>query len=210
MNIKNYTAWLNNLARTLTSIQVTDKKGKMISPDQGFFELTEKTLHTLKTRTHMYFIGNGASATMASHIAADLCKNGRVKCQVLTDPAIATAVVNDCGGEEIFAEPLKVLGEPGDTLVAVSSSGASPNILKAIEVAKSIGMNIITFSAMKLNNPLRKTGDLNFYIPAEDYGFAESGHATIMHYWVDMFLQMTQENMKLSFNEWEKAYSRIA
>ena len=90
------------------------------------------------------------------------------------------------GYEWIFAEPLRRRGKKGDMLVAISSSGASNNILCATEIARKIGLKIITLSAMSPQNPLRSKGVLNFYVPAQTYGYAETCHTTILHHWMDL------------------------
>lgn len=90
------------------------------------------------------------------------------------------------GYEWVFAEPLRRRAKKGDMLVAISSSGASKNILNATEVARKIGLKIITLSAMLPQNPLRSEGFLNAYVPAETYGYAETCHAAILHHWMDM------------------------
>ena len=69
---------------------------------------------------------------MASHFAADLAKNGKLHVQVFSDLALITAISNDLGYEEVFAEPLRRMGSSGDLLVAISSSGRSENILAAV------------------------------------------------------------------------------
>ncbi len=71
-------------------------------------------------------------------------------------------------------------------LVAISSSGASKNILCATEVAQKMGLKIITLSAMSPKNQLRAKGFLNAYVSAATYGYEETCHAAILHHWMDM------------------------
>jgi D-sedoheptulose 7-phosphate isomerase len=134
----------------------------------------------------MYFIGNGASASMASHYSADMAKNGHLHTQVFSDLSLITAISNDIGYEDVFSIPLERRAIKGDMLVAISSSGSSPNILKAVETALRIDLTVITLSAMAPDNPLRQMGSLNFYIPAGTYGHAETGHAAILHHIMDI------------------------
>ena len=82
-------------------------------------------------RRTIYLVGNGASASMASHMASDLSKNAGLHTHVFSDPSLLTAISNDIGYEDVFALPLKGRAVKGDMLVAISSSGKSPNILKA-------------------------------------------------------------------------------
>ena len=134
-------------------------------------------------------VGNGASASIASHFAADLAKNGGLHTEVFSDLSLITAISNDIGYEYVFSEPLKRRGRRGDMLIAISSSGKSPNILRAAKEAEMLQMKCVTLSAMSPGNPLRKIGTLNAYIPADCYGHAETCHAAILHYWMDLICQ---------------------
>ena len=123
---------------------------------------------------------------MASHFAADLAKNAHVHTQVFSDLSLITAISNDIGYEQVFALPLQRRAEAGDMLVAISSSGRSPSVLAAVEVARTLGLTVVTLSAMTPDNPLRGSGTLNAWIAASTYGLAETGHAAILHRWMDM------------------------
>lgn len=70
-------------------------------------------------------------------------------------------------------------------VVAISSSGQSPNILNAVQEAVVRGGQVVTLSAMSIDNKLKKLGNLNFYVPADTYGMAETCHAAILHFWMD-------------------------
>lgn len=87
----------------------------------------------------VYIVGNGGSYANATHIANDLISCG-VKAYTL-DPATLTASANDYGYENSFARWISIVGEPGDLLIALSGSGTSKNILKALEVAQNLGMD---------------------------------------------------------------------
>ena len=89
----------------------------------------------------------------------------------------------------------------GEMLVAISSSGQSLNVLKAVEVAAALGGYVVTLSGMAHDNPLRKLGHLNFYVPAKTYGYAEATHTAILHYWMDIF-QMDKSVRADSGNVW--------
>lgn len=94
----------------------------------------------VKKAKRTYIIGNGGSYANAVHICNDLLSVG-VRAYVL-DPATLTATANDVGYAHVFARWLRVVAEPGDLLIALSGSGKSPNILKAIDMAEDIGMDI--------------------------------------------------------------------
>ncbi|MEZ0227139.1 MAG: SIS domain-containing protein [Planctomycetota bacterium] len=173
------------LAGILAGVQVTDRASKPLDADGGFALWFEEACRVRKERRYCYLIGNGASASMASHFAADVAKNGRIFTQVFTDPSLVTALGNDMGYEHVFAEPIRHRGQPGDLLIAISSSGKSPNVLNAVAAAREKGLFLVTLSAMDSQNPLRRSGDLNFWVDAKTYGNAETSHATILHHWMD-------------------------
>jgi D-sedoheptulose 7-phosphate isomerase len=177
---------LETFFSSLSEIEVTGQHGSEYSHDQGFSLLHEWVSQLRKRRNTMYFIGNGASASMASHYSADMAKNGHLHTQVFSDLSLITAISNDIGYEDVFSIPLERRAIKGDMLVAISSSGSSPNILKAVETALGIDLTVITLSAMSPYNPLRQMGSLNFYIPAGSYGHAETGHAAILHHLMDI------------------------
>lgn len=187
----------SELKACLDSLSVWDSAGQLLEPDTGFCRLLEASLQLKKNGNILYFIGNGASASMASHISADLAKNAYLHTRVFTDLSLITALANDLCYEEVFAEPLRRHLKKGDMLVAISSSGRSANILRAVREAGNLGGLVITLSAMKPDNPLRTMGAMNFYVPADTYGLAETSHAAILHLWVDQMVEATQESVPL-------------
>lgn len=170
----------------LDSLSVRDRAGKELDTNASFLRWKEITCEVRARKKAIFLIGNGASASMASHVAADLAKNAYVHTQVFTDLSLITAVANDLCFEEVYAEPLRRRMKKSDMLIAISSSGRSPNILLATKEAIRLGGVVITLSAMKPENPLRNLGILNFYIPVGTYGMAETCHSAILHYWIDL------------------------
>jgi D-sedoheptulose 7-phosphate isomerase len=140
----------------------------------------------LPSENHMYFIGNGASAAIASHMAADFCKSVRRKALCFNDGALLTCLGNDLGYPDVFAFPTDLFGRKGDILFAISSSGTSPNILKAVEIATNKGLVIITLSGFSSGNPLSQMGLVNFHVPNQSYGPVEIIHHAICHCILDV------------------------
>lgn len=92
----------------------------------------------------VYLIGNGGSAANATHIANDLVLSCGIRAHALTaDTSILTAAANDQGYHECFTSQIRVYGERGDLLIALSGSGRSPNVLKALSLAKKLGMSTL-------------------------------------------------------------------
>jgi D-sedoheptulose 7-phosphate isomerase len=177
---------INNLQRLLTSISVQDDHGREIGIDNGFARWIEMTENMRSEEKGVFFVGNGASSSMASHFSTDIAKTCGLRSRVFTDSSLLTAVSNDLCFEEVFAEPLRWHMKTGDMLVAISSSGNSPNIIRAVKAAKELEGKIVTLSAMDQGNALRKEGALNFYVGGQTYGQAETAHAVILHHWMDL------------------------
>jgi len=177
---------IDKLCSMLNKLSFRGYDGTEYNVDEGFRIWQELTIEAKDKKRSIYLIGNGASASTASHLAADLAKNTHLHTEVFSDLSLITAISNDMGYKWVFAEPLRRRAEKGDMLVAISSSGASKNILCATEIVQKIGLKIITLSAMSPQNPLRSSGNLNIYVPAQTYGYAETCHAAILHHWMDM------------------------
>jgi D-sedoheptulose 7-phosphate isomerase len=188
MPSQNWQQHTSELHARLAGLTFSDGAGERIDTDAGYAQWCVRTVELRQNRGTVYLIGNGASASMASHFAADLAKNAQLNTQVFSDLSLITAISNDMGYEHVFAEPLRRRGHQRDMLVAISSSGKSPNILAAVDVAKEIGMTIVTLTGMGGDNPLRSRGSLNLYVAAESYSLAESCHAAALHWWIDQIL----------------------
>jgi D-sedoheptulose 7-phosphate isomerase len=180
--------YFSNLKKSLDALEVRDEKGASLTQDKGFQRAIEWIREAGKARAKVIFVGNGGSAAIASHQAVDLWKNGGIRAVAFNDASLLTCVSNDYSYSEVFEKPLAMFADPADILIAISSSGRSSNILKAAEKAKAIGCRVVTMSGFKPDNPLRKTGHLNFYIPSEAYGFVEIAHHTLCHYITDHFV----------------------
>jgi D-sedoheptulose 7-phosphate isomerase len=131
-------------------------------------------------------VGNGGSAGIASHTAIDLSKNANLRALAFNDSSALTCLGNDFGYEHVFAKQIEFHGKPNDLLIAISSSGGSANILNAVAAARARNIRAVTFSGFKADNPLRKSGDLNFYVPASEYGFVEMAHQALLHALLDL------------------------
>lgn len=129
----------------------------------------------------LIFIGNGGSAAIASHMAADYQKNGGLPTLCFNDAASLTCISNDLGYENVFSLPLQHHARLGDVLFAVSSSGESASILNAVTHAKNMCLNVVTLTGFDPENSLRGQGGVNFYVPSKNYGVVEIAHLAILH-----------------------------
>lgn len=144
----------------------------------------------------VYVIGNGGSSSIASHFVIDLLKTLGIAAHTISDASMLTCLSNDLGYENVYATPLKILLNPTDVLVAISSSGQSSNILKAVQISQESQAPVITLSGFLEDNPLRSMGNLNFYIDQSDYGLVEMSHFFILHSIVDLWKTIKIEKSK--------------
>ena len=189
---RGWAGYAGDIASLLLRVRATDSGGKELSVDAAVRRWADMAEELRGKKGEISFVGNGASAAMSIHCAADILKNGRVRTRVYTDPALLTATGNDVSYEASFAVPLALSMRHGDMLVAVSSSGASPNIIAAAKAGRPLG-SIVTLSAFSVENPLRMLGDINFYVPTPVYGLAETCHAALLHYWTDFVVAGARE-----------------
>lgn len=148
-----------------------------------------KVAADLETKKRIFFIGNGGSMGICSHMMEDYGKIGRFQTFAFSDAALITCYANDYGYEQAMAEWLKLHFEAGDVLVAISSSGNSANILNAVQVANEKGGDVITFSGFDVSNRLNGMGKYNFHIPARNYGVVECFHQVMLHVILDEIAQ---------------------
>jgi len=150
-------------------------------------EETLRDLQVLFARGHkaggrVIFLGNGGSAAIASHCAIDWTKNGGIRSVAFNDAAALTCWGNDAGYDQVFSKQIEHHATARDSVVIVSSSGKSPNVIAAANAARVVGCaRIVTLTGMNPNNVLRAKGDLNLYVPAADYGLVELAHMAILH-----------------------------
>lgn len=176
----------SEIAALLQLIETTDAMHKPFACKKAVLRAAEIVLSRSKRGKKIIIIGNGGSASIASHIATDLLKNARIPAIAFNDSSLLTCLSNDLGYEQVFSLPIGMLAEKGDALFAISSSGKSKNILSAVCQAKKKGCFIVGLSGFSSSNPLRKMCDINFYAPSHSYGAVEVAHLAICHRVVDI------------------------
>ena len=162
-------------------------------------EPTEQIIAILKRaradNRRIFIFGNGGSSANASHFVNDMLKSTvrpdqpRFKLICLSDntPTL-TAYANDVSYDVIFAEPLASLAEPGDVAIAISGSGNSPNVLRAMDVAKEIGLKRIGLTGYA-GGQLKDQCDVCVIVPSNSMQVIEDAHLVILH---SIFLQLVQ------------------
>jgi len=177
--------YLNSLHNILTQAEVTDANRERVDTTTAINKIIVMLEDVRDARAKNIFIGNGGSAAIASHMAIDYSKNGRLPSLAFNDGAALTCLGNDLGFERVFSEQVKLHSRPGDLVFAISSSGASPNILAAVRQAQESDCHVVTLSGFSPENPLRQEGLLNWYVNSYEYGFVELSHFFICHLILD-------------------------
>lgn len=183
--MKHWKGIVDDIYECLNGLNCTDRK-REFTYNQSFSWLLGTTKLVKELSSCVYCIGNGASAALANHFSADLFKSSGVMSLSYTNVPLLTSIANDEGYEDVFAMPVREQMKEYDMLVAISSSGESNNIIGAVIEAKKKGAKVVTLSAMKPDNRLRKLGHMNLWVPADTYSLAESCHAVILHHWIDL------------------------
>ena len=165
-----------------TTVAIQDKfLAEAIARTAALFEEARKAGRTI------YFFGNGGSASTASHFVVDISKvanpgeGRRFRCVGLSDcvPHM-TAWANDADYSRIFAEPLRNLAQPGDIAVGISGSGNSPNVLAAIDLARSMGLRTIGLTGIG-GGKLKGMVDVPVVVPSNSMQHTEDVHLMICH-----------------------------
>jgi D-sedoheptulose 7-phosphate isomerase len=162
-------------------------------PREQLAELGDILYRTYRNGQQVFTLGNGGSASTASHMAADLAKNTisanmrRFRIVSLNDnQALLTALANDLGYPSVFSEQLKNLIRAGDLLIALSGSGNSPNVLNAIRYAQRQSAEVVAILGFA-GGQAAQLADLSIIVPSDHYGIVEDVHLIINHILVDYF-----------------------
>ena len=188
--IKNYFRILADLPDRAV---ITDREGERLEM-AAFVDAVIDLTQEAGGRGHkVMFIGNGGSAAIASHMAIDFAKNGGIPAMAFNDGPALTCLGNDLGFDQIFAHQIELHGRPGDVLFAISSSGNSADIVNGVSAAREAGCAVVGLSGFQPDNKLRRLGDLNFYVPSDEYGFVELMHQIICHAIFDIAMGWTAD-----------------
>ncbi|HEY3347363.1 MAG TPA: D-sedoheptulose 7-phosphate isomerase [Nitrospirota bacterium] len=151
-------------------------------------EVVELIASTFTRGNKLLLFGNGGSAADASHIAGEFVNRFLLERPPLpaialnTDIAVLTSISNDYHYNEIFAKQLKALGQEGDLAIGISTSGTSPNVVKAFEAAKDMGITTVAFTGNKdRGGKLAAIADYAFVVPSTETPRIQETHITLAH-----------------------------
>jgi D-sedoheptulose 7-phosphate isomerase len=178
-----------------TSDFIESFKSSIGSKEEDILRIKEEVVRARDAGGMVFFAGNGASTTIASHASLDYMNQLGMQCMCLNDPNVITCFSNDFGYEEVFARSIKIYGKPGDLCILVSSSGMSKNVVKAACIAKTLGLRIITLTGFDPDNDLKALGDVNLWIDSKVYNVVECAHMLMLVAVCDMIVSQEKEKI---------------
>ena len=155
--------------------------------------LVEQSVHliqkSINNKSKVYIVGNGGSASIASHVSVDFAKVARVPSSTFNNSNLITCFANDYMYENWVVEAIKAYTNINDLIILISSSGTSKNIVNAAQYCKDNNIDLITLSGFNKDNPLSTLGNVNFHIESTEYNYIEMSHHIILLALVDIFVK---------------------
>ena len=137
-------------------------------------------INKMSKKNKIILAGNGASAAISSHLAIDFTKAAGVRAVNFNESSLVTCFSNDFGYENWIKRALQYYLLPGDIIILISSSGKSKNIVNAAKFLRNKKNKLITLTGLNIKNPLKKLGNLNFFVNSKNYNVTESTHLIIL------------------------------
>ena len=180
-----------NLDAIIATFQASiDTKQALINDTkrlEGLLEVAEVASTTIKGGHKIMLCGNGGSAADSQHIAAELIgrfekeRRSMAAIALTTDTSALTAIGNDYGYDQVFARQVEGLGQSGDLLIGISTSGNSKNVVKAMEVAQSKGIRTVALVGDKPEGAMQAIADYVLAAPSTNTARIQECHILIMH-----------------------------
>ena len=162
--LQNYLIDFSNLIKPNKDIV-----NKLIQVKNFFLKISNK-------KGKILIFGNGGSAAIASHVSVDLTKNANIRTVNFNESDLITCFSNDYGYERWIEKAVDFYADKNDTLILISSSGKSKNMINACKAAKRKKIKVISFTGHTKNNPLSKVSDLSLWVNSKAYNFVENTH----------------------------------
>jgi len=176
---------------------ITDNLVQSVRAQQDFAEsstdrivqLVEWIIETFRSGRKLLIFGNGGSAADAQHLAAEFVNRFKINRPPLpaialtTDTSVLTSIGNDFGFDQVYVKQVEALGTPGDLVLAISTSGRSPNVVKGVAAARKMGLRTVVLTG-GLSNPggdLSPLADLVLNVPSESTAHIQETHLWVEH-----------------------------
>ena len=183
MNSQKDSNFLHNYISDITNV-LNQRKNYL----SNLLKLKELIIKNKKKNKKIIFVGNGGSAATASHASVDFTKNAKIKSINFNEADLITCFSNDYGYENWIKEALRFYAEKDDLLIIFSCSGKSKNLLNAARYAKKNQINLVTFTGINTNNPLKKlnSSGLNIFVNSKSYNQIEIIHHLFILLTIDL------------------------
>jgi D-sedoheptulose 7-phosphate isomerase len=186
MNIDNF--WHEQTTAALSVLAQIQQNQELKSQFSEFVQICEAAL---RRGNKLLFAGNGGSAADAQHLAAELVvrfkldRPGLPALALTVDSSVLTAIGNDYGFDQLFSRQVQALGQKGDVLIALSTSGNSTNILTAVPVAQAAGLHVVGMTGAN-GGTLAQIADLCLQMPSDDTPRIQEAHTLLGHILCDL------------------------
>ena len=175
-----YSKYFRNYTKSIN--EILDKV------DSNLIEKSVKIINKIiKHNKRIFIIGNGGSASIASHVSVDFVKVAGIPSETFNNTNLITCFANDYGHDNWVSEAIKAYTNKNDLIILISSSGTSKNMVNAAQYCNQNKKSLITLSGFSKNNPLSQLGKINIHINSESYNFIEMSHHIILVAIVDIF-----------------------
>ena len=165
---------------------------RLINLEKYFDKLIEVKkilLDTNKKNKKIMIFGNGGSAAISSHFSVDLTKNAKLRCLNFNEADLLTCFSNDFGYERWVEKCIEFYADEGDSVILISASGNSQNMINAANFSKKNKINkVITFTGHDKNNKLTKLGNINFWVESKSYNLIENTHQALLLTLIDLII----------------------
>jgi D-sedoheptulose 7-phosphate isomerase len=189
MNIRQL--WQQELTAATQVLQALQHDSLLLNDFERWVALCEQALLSGKK---LLFIGNGGSAADAQHLAAELVvrfkltRRGLPALALTVDSSVLTAIGNDFGFDQLFSRQVEALGAAGDVLIALTTSGNSENVLRAVPVARSMGIQVVAMTGAS-GGKIASMADVCLRMPSNDTPRIQEAHTLLGHMLCDLLEQ---------------------
>ena len=159
--------------------------------DSKIISFRDSIKETVELNGKLYFVGNGASASLCSHAATDFTKQAKIESHAFNDHNLITALANDYGYENWVSKAIEYYVKPSDRVIFISVSGNSPNLVNGLKYAKKQKIPNASLTGSSSNNFLNLNSDYSIWVDSKSYNIVESIHTIYLTLIIDLFIGKT-------------------
>ena len=164
------------------------KKILLERDDEEIIAFKNAIKDTINSKGRLFFIGNGASASLSSHAATDFTKQAKIEAHSFNDHNLITALSNDYGYENWVSKAIELYVKTNDRVIFISVSGNSPNLINGLKYAKKAKISTASLTGSDSNNYLKSNSDFSLWVNSYAYNIVESIHTTLITLIIDLFI----------------------